>query len=421
MPQLCDEIQNFELNGNPRMVNLQESAELASFRLEIRSFVARHLPERVRDQARRGVPMSRSDQDLWELELVGRGWFVPHWPVQWGGLGMNPDFKMVLDEELARNDCPEANVFGTDMVGPMLMRFGDEAQKHYFLPRTAGLQIRWCQGYSEPNAGSDLAALQTRAVRASDHYVVNGSKIWTSGAHYADWMFALVRTGAESKPQEGISFLLIDMKSPGITVQPVIGIHGWHMFNQVFFDNVWVPVVNRVAEENAGWTVAKSVLESERLKLSRVPENHRRLARVKHMAAQVYERGEPVARREWFKLRLAALEVRLMALEASVAQFRRQAQGGARLGPETGRLKLRGSQLIQDFENLAVDVAGPDSLAYDRAAHFEGAPQAGGAGLLTPWFSATASARRFISRGFTIAGGSSEIQHNQLAKQVLGL
>ena len=403
----------------------EETAELAAFRHEVRRFVDAHLPGRVRDQARRGVLMNRADQDLWEMELVKRGWFVPHWPVQWGGLGMTPDVKMVLDEELARNDCPESNVFGTDMVGPMLMRFGDEAQKHYFLPRTASLQIRWCQGYSEPNAGSDLAALQTRAILRTDgkgdHYVVNGSKIWTSGGHYADWMFALVRTGVDSKPQEGISFLLIDMKSPGITVQPVIGIHGWHMFNQVFFDNVQVPVAHRVAEENAGWTVAKSVLESERLKLSRVPENHRRLARVKLMAAQVMERGEPVAQREWFRLRLATLEVRLMALEASVAQFRRQAQGGARLGPETGRLKLRGSQLIQAFENLAVDVAGPDSLAYDQAAHFEGTSHEGGAAPITPWFSATASARRFISRGFTIAGGSSEIQHNQLAKQVLGL
>jgi acyl-CoA dehydrogenase len=323
---------------------------------------------------------------------------------------------MTLDEELARNDCPEASPFGTDMVGPMLMQFGDDAQKEFFLPRIVSLEHHWCQGYSEPNAGSDLASLQTRAVRDGDDYVVNGSKIWTSGAHYADWMFALVRTGADGKPQEGISFLLINMRSPGITVKPIIGIHGWHLFNQVFLDDVRVPAANLVGQENMGWTIAKSVLEHERLKLSRVPECHRRLARLKALAAVTKERGRPVAERDWFKLKLAALEVRLMALEASVLRFRQQALAGGRLGAETGRLKLRGSLLVQAFDNLTVDVAGPASLPYDHAAHHalvDDAPR--------PWNVATASARRFMGRGFSIAGGSSEIQHNQLAKQVLGL
>lgn len=398
------------------MTTLDEAAGLAEFRQEVRRFIADHLPPVVREKIRRGVMIDRAEGDLWEQQLVNRGWFVPHWPERWGGQAMPPEWRMTLDEELARNDCPEGNAFGPEMVGPMLMHFGDDAQKEFFLPRIVNLEHHWCQGYSEPNAGSDLASLQTRAVRDGDDYIVNGSKIWTSGAHYADWMFALVRTGGDGKPQEGISFLLINMRSPGITVKPIIGIHGWHLFNQVFIDNVRVPVANLVGQENMGWTIAKSVLEHERLKLSRVPECHRRMTRVKALAATLTERGRPIAQHDWFKLKLATLEVRLMALEASVLRFRRQALQGGRLGAETGRLKLRGSQLVQAFENLTVDVAGPMSLPYDHAAHHElvdDAPR--------PWNVATTSARRFMSRGFTIAGGSSEIQHNQLAKQVLGL
>ena len=393
-----------------------EPNELTAFRQAVRQFIADKLPSVVKDKVRRGVLLTRQELQEWERELANRGWFVPHWPERWGGQAMPPAWRMTLDEELARHDCPEGNTFGPEMVGPMLMQFGDDAQKAFFLPRIVNLEHQWCQGYSEPNAGSDLASLQTRAVLDGDDYIVNGSKIWTSGGHDADWMFSLVRTNADGKNQEGISFLLIDMQSPGISVKPIIGIHGWHLFNQVFFDDVRVPVANRVGAENRGWTIAKSVLEHERLKLSRVPECHRRLARVKALAQRVQERGQPIAEREWFKLKLAGLEVRLMALEASVLRFRQQALSGGRLGAETGRLKLRGSQLVQAFENLTVDVAGPDSLPYDHSAHHtitDNAPR--------PWNVATTSARRFMSRGFTIAGGSSEIQHNQLAKQVLGL
>lgn len=398
------------------MTTDEEPAELAAFRRDVRSFIKAHLPAVVRDKVRRGVLLGREEIELWEQQLVNKGWFVPHWPARWGGQDMRPEWRMTLDEELASNDCPEPSPFGPDMIGPMLMHFGDDAQKEFFLPRIVSLEHHWCQGYSEPNAGSDLASLQTRAVRDGDDYVVNGSKIWTSGAHYADWMFALVRTGGNAKPQEGISFLLINMKSAGITVKPITGIHGWHLFNQVFLDDVRVPAVNRVGQENMGWTIAKSVLEHERLKLSRVPECHRRLSRLKALASEMTERGQPVARREWFQLKLAALEVRLMALEASVLRFRRQALAGGRLGPETGRLKLRGSELVQAFDNLTVDVAGPASLPYDHASHHELVEEAP-----RPWNVATTSARRFMGRGFTIAGGSSEIQHNQLAKQVLGL
>lgn len=394
----------------------EDTREGMALREEVREFARRDVPDAIRQRVRSGALLSGSLMHEYEGILAARGWYVPHWPRQWGGLEMSSDLRMVLDEELALNDCPESSPFGPDMIGPMLMRFGNDAQKAVFLPRIADLSHHWCQGYSEPNAGSDLASLQTRAVPDGDDYIVNGTKIWTSGAHHANWMFALVRTGGDARPQEGISFLLVDMRSAGISLRPIIGLHGWHLFNQVFLDNVRVPQSHRVGEENMGWTIAKSVLESERLKLSRVAECHRRLARAKFLAQQFHERGGPVANREWFRLRLSALEARLMALQASVAAFRRAASLGAALGPETGRLKLRGSQLVQDLENLCVDIAGPATLAYDPAAHAGEQDDP-----LTPWYCATASARRFMSRGFTIAGGSSEIQRNQLAKQVLGL
>nr|MBF0685655.1 acyl-CoA dehydrogenase family protein [Pseudomonas sp.] len=305
---------------------------------------------------------------------------------------------------------------------PVLIKYGTPAQQQYFLPRIVNLEHWWCQGYSEPNAGSDLASLTTRAERRMGRdgvpvYVVNGSKIWTSYAQHANWIFCLVRTDTEARAQQGISFLLIDMSTPGVTVRPLVGIHGWHLFNQVFFDDVEVPVENLVGEENAGWTIAKSLLEFERLNLARVAENRRRLAKVRAIGRQVMEAGQPLMQRPWFVQRLRELEVRFEALAATVLRFRMQAEAGRKLGAETGMLKLVGSVLIQDIENLAVDAIGPDSVAYDRAAHFDPAPSEPGRSEYAP----SISARRFVTRGYTIAGGSSEIQHEVLAKQVLGL
>ena len=398
------------------MTESHDAVDLKEFRREVRAFIRANLPDEIRDKVRRGCALKKDEYRTWERILAAQGWLVPHWPKEWGGLAWSSDQKMVLDEEKCINDCPELVNFPYEMVGPMLMRYGSEEQKHYYLPRIAHVEDWWCQGYSEPNAGSDLASLQTSAVLHGDHYIVNGSKIWTSHAQYANRMFALVRTSTEGKQQEGITFLFIDMTAPGVSLRPIIGIHGWHMFNQIFFDNVKVPVEDRIGNENQGWTIAKSVLESERLNLARVAENHRRLRRLQWIASQVREGGQPLLERDWFRNRLGELEVRLMALEASVARFRQQVKVGGRLGAEVGRLKLRGSQLIQDFENLTVDAVGPQSLAFDPEAHHGPAEDE-----LTPWYAATASSRRFVSRGYTIAGGSSEVQHISLAKQVLGL
>ena len=393
-----------------------DTPEIAAFRAAVRAFVRAELPSDLRAAVRAGQSVTRELTERWHILLAQRGWLVPHWPVEAGGRGWDAARCIAFDEEMCTNDAPELNSITFNMIGPVLIRFGTPAQKQRFLPLIAAGTQWWCQGYSEPNAGSDLAALGTRAVRHGDHYLVNGSKIWTSGAQYADWIFCLTRTDTEARAQEGISFLLIDMKSPGITVRPIRGIHGWEVFNEVFFDDVEVPVQQLIGEENQGWTVAKSLLEFERLKLARVGENKRRMARAREIGWRETERGEPLMLRPWFRKRFAELQMRLMALEANSARFVERSQLGLPVGAEVSMLKLRGSQLIQLWEALTVDALGPAALPYDPAALVGGV-----AALPVPELAPTASSRRFLSRGFTIAGGSSEIQRNILAKQVLGL
>ncbi|MBL8334780.1 MAG: acyl-CoA dehydrogenase family protein [Rubrivivax sp.] len=397
-----------------------------AFRAEVHAFCREHLPDAVREKTRLGLALTRDESHAWESALRDRGWLVPHWPERWGGTGWGPAQLAVFRDELALAHAPEANGLTLDMIGPILIRFASPEQQQRFLPRILSLEHRWCQGYSEPDAGSDLASLRTRATRGTDRegrpcYVVEGSKIWTSQAHQSDWIFCLVRTDPEARKQQGISFLLIDLKSPGIRIQPIIGIHGFHLFNQVFFDGVQVPLDQRVGEENQGWAIAKSLLEFERLGLARVAENRRRLAKARALADTVLDGGQPLIRRDTVRQRLVALEVRLEALAATVDRVRRRTEAGQGAGPETGMLKLVGSQLIQDIEDFCVDIAGPDSLADERAAHAELQAHAEAVARGRHPLAITASARRFVSRGFTIAGGSSEIQHELLAKQVLGL
>jgi alkylation response protein AidB-like acyl-CoA dehydrogenase len=388
---------------------------LDSFRLEVRQFVQTRLPADVRAAVRAGQSLSRERTEAWHTILAEAGWLVPHWPERWGGRGWSVAQHMVFAEEMAIHHAPELNSISFDMIAPVLMRWGNAAQQAAFIPAIASGRQWWCQGYSEPNAGSDLASLVTRARRDGDHYIVNGSKIWTSGAQYADWIFCLVRTDTEARAQQGISFLLIDMKTPGITVRPIVGIHGWAVFNQVFLDEVRVPVENLIGEENQGWTVAKSLLEFERLKLARIGENKRRRARLLDIARHADADGRRVADLPWFRQRFAELDVRLRALEANAARFVARQGRGEPIGQEVSMLKLRGSRLIQLWEDLTVDALGLDALPLDaEALHATLAGEA-------PPVAATASSRRFLSRGYTIAGGSSEIQHNILAKQVLEL
>lgn len=386
-----------------------EPSEHAAFRERIRGVLRNKLPDDVREATRNGQQLGRDRLVAWHEILAAEGLLVPHWPSAWGGQDWDVTQQMVYDEEIALADAPELNSVTFDMIGPVLVRYGTPAQRERFLPAIASGRQWWCQGYSEPNAGSDLASLGTHAERRGDHYIVNGAKTWTSYAQYADWMFCLVRSDRDAKPQQGISFLLIDMRSPGITVRPIVGIHGWVVFNEVFLDNVEVPVAQRIGEEHQGWTIAKSLLEFERLKLARIGENKRRMARAREAAET---RG--VVDAPWFRERFAELAMRLMALEANAARFIARQQAGEPIGAEVSMLKMRGSRLIQLWEELTVDALGPEAMPLDAQwlyAQADAAPRDALAG--------TASSRRFLARGYTIAGGSSEIQHNILAKQVL--
>lgn len=396
-----------------------DTTELTAFRQHIRESLRSSLPADVRQATRNGQQLPRERLIAWHEILAANGLLVPHWPREWGGLGWSVPQQMIYEEEIALNDAPELNSITFDMIGPVLMRYGSPAQRERFLPAIASGRQWWCQGYSEPNAGSDLASLTTSAQRKGDSYIVNGAKIWTSYAQHADWMFCLVRTDRSTKPQEGISFLLVDMTSPGITVRPIVGIHGWVVFNEVFLDNVEVPVDQIVGQENKGWTIAKSLLEFERLKLARIGENKRRRARAHEAAMTRRQDGMRVADQSWFRERFAELETRLMALEANAARFIRRQQAGEPIGAEVSMLKMRGSRLIQLWEELTVDALGPDAMPLDDSWLY--AFDTNAADQAHDPLAGTASSRRFLARGFTIAGGSSEIQHNILAKQVLGL
>lgn len=388
---------------------MNDTDNLDLFRHQVRSFVSTHLPPDIRDAVKCGRPLSHDRTLAWYEILAAHGLLVPHWPLASGGRGWSVPQQLAFDEVMCLHDAPEVNHVTFDMIGPVLIRFGTEAQQGRFLPAIASGRQWWCQGYSEPNAGSDLASIATRAVRRGDDYVVSGSKIWTTYAQYADWMFCLVRSAPESRPQEGISFLLVDMKSPGITVRPIVGIHGWVVFNEVFLDEVLVPAENLIGAPHRGWGVAKSLLEFERLKLARIGENKRRMARARQAGLVRNEHGLCMVDQPWFRQRFAELECRLLALEANAARFIARSQAGHPIGAEVSMLKMSGSRLIQDWETLTVDTLGIEALAVDSLA----ATADGIAG--------TASSRRFLSRGYTIAGGSSEIQRNILAKQVLGL
>src|SRR5471032_946503 len=267
-------------------MDLRFTDDELAFREEVRAFVKSNLPASIRQKIFEGRHPSKDDIVNWTRLLHKKGWAVPHWPVEWGGTGWSPVQLLIFNDELQQASEPEPLAFGTSMVGPVIASFGSEAQKRRFLPRIANLDDWWCQGFSEPGAGSDLASLKTAARRDGDHYVVNGQKTWTTMAQYADWIFCLVRTDPAAKAQEGISFLLIDMKTPGITVRPIVTIDGGREVNEVFFDNVEVPAENLVGQENKGWDYAKFLLGNERVGIARIGLSKQRVKRIKELAAQ---------------------------------------------------------------------------------------------------------------------------------------
>jgi acyl-CoA dehydrogenase len=394
------------------MTATAEDRAAEAFRAEVRTFLTGALPEATRRKVRDGRHPEKEELGHWQKTLAARGWLVPHWPKEHGGPGWSLMQRWIFDEEYHGAYCPPVHIFNFKMLGPILIRFGTDAQKRQYLPRILSSEDWWCQGYSEPDSGSDLASLRARAVRRGDRYVVTGSKIWTSFAHWANRIFCLVRTYPEAKPQEGISFLLIDMKSPGITVRPIISIDGRHHFNQVFFEEVEVPVENRVGEENQGWTIAKSLLEFERLNASRHGESLGRLRRLKEIAADQRCAGGRLIDQDWFRRKIAEAEVRLMAVQMTALRLLARAEAGERLGAECSMLKLRGSQTLQHIQDLMLQAVGPQGLRFEPE-ELEGS--------IEPLYASAMAPQRLFGRGYTIAAGSSEVQRGILAKRVLGL
>jgi pimeloyl-CoA dehydrogenase large subunit len=398
-------------------MDLRFTPEEIAFRDEVRAFMRTALPETIRHKMLQGRHVDKQDIVTWQRILNAKGWAVPHWPVAWGGTGWSPVKQYIFSEELQQAPAPDPLQFGVNMVGPVIIAFGSEAQKHRYLPRIANLDDWWCQGFSEPGAGSDLASLKTAARREGDTYIVNGQKTWTTAAQYADWIFCLVRTDPAAKKQQGISFLLIDMKTPGVTVRPIQTIDGGHEVNEVFFDEVRVPAENRVGEENRGWDYAKFLLGNERVGIARVGTSKARIRRLKEIAALERVGDKPLMEDERFRMKIAAVEVELKALE--MTQLRVVAAERDRKGPDPASsiLKIKGTEIQQAISELLLDAVGPFALpqeTHDESERWnEPAIGPGWAGPLAPHY--------FNWRKASIYGGSNEIQKNIIAKAILGL
>ncbi|WP_299565400.1 acyl-CoA dehydrogenase family protein [uncultured Sulfitobacter sp.] len=383
-----------------------------AFRQEVREFTQAKLPAEIRDKVIAGRPLERSDHMQWQDILAEKGWIAGFWPSKFGGHDWTPAQSYIFQEETTYAGAPWLLPFGVNYVGPVIYTYGSEAQKARHLPGIVSNEVFWCQGYSEPNAGSDLAQLSTRADRDGDAYVVNGSKIWTSMAHWADWIFALVRTDSQVKPQRGISFLLIDLRTPGITVRPIRSIEGAHHLNQVFFDNVRVPVENLVGEENAGWGYAKFLLGHERVLSAEIGKGKRMLDRLRSVASAQGRSDDP-----GYLERLNQLETDLLALEWTTLRMLDAVMDGSAPGFEASVLKLRGSTIVQRIAEYTVDTLGPAALSFDPAGleqqvNDPNAELYRNMGIVSEFL---------FQRAPTIWGGSNEIQRNIIAKHALGL
>ncbi|MDP6706970.1 MAG: acyl-CoA dehydrogenase family protein [Alphaproteobacteria bacterium] len=398
-------------------MDLQFSPEELTFRDEVRDFLQQNLPDEIRRASQRAPSyVSKEHMVTWQKILHAKGWMAPAWPEEYGGPGWDLVRRHLYDEEYQAADCPRVSPFGIGLVGPVIYTFGSEAQKQRYLPKILSSEEFWCQGYSEPGAGSDLASLRTHAVRDGEDYVVNGQKIWTSHAHHADMMFCLVKTDLEVKPQLGISFLLIDMTSPGITVQPIVALDGNHYLNQVFLDDVRVPAANRIGEEGKGWTYAKYLLGNERTGIAGVSKSKRKLERLREIAATERGDGGALSDGASFKARLADVETRLRALEiTNLRLLARDRAGGA--GAEASMLKIRGTEIEQDLNELLIEALGYYAAPYEpRAVRDDwNEPPVG------PEYVEGLMNERLLRRAASIYGGSNEIQRNIISKMVLEL
>lgn len=401
----------------PVSMDLRFTPEEEAFRAEVRAFLRDHLPAELAAKVRQGLRLTRDDMARWHAILHARGWLAGHWPREWGGPGWGPVQRFIFEHECALAGAPRIVPFGVHMLGPVLIRYGTEEQKRHWLPRILDGSDWWCQGYSEPGAGSDLASLRTTAVRDGDHYVVNGQKTWTTLGHYANRMFCLVRTDRDAKPQEGISFLLIDLDSPGVEVRPILTLDGEHEVNEVFLTDVRVPADRLVGAENQGWTIAKYLLTYERTNLAGIGFSVAGLERLKVIARAVHKGGRPLIEEPLFAARLARVEIELDNLKTTNLRVLAAVAGGGAPGPQSSLLKILGTQVRQEILSLTRRAMGPYALPWiEEALTLEGADQA-----LGPPGAATAALQYFNHRKLSIFGGSNEIQKNIIAKAVLGL
>jgi alkylation response protein AidB-like acyl-CoA dehydrogenase len=398
-------------------MHLQDTSENLAFRVEVRDFVESHLPADIRDAVLQFRRVEREDYVAWQRILHDRGWGAPGWPKEHGGTGWNARQRSIFEEECFVAGAPRQMPFGLSMVGPVIMAFGTPEQKARHLPKILSMDEWWCQGYSEPGAGSDLASLTTRAQRKGDYYIVDGQKTWTSFAHWATWFFCLVRTSTEGKPQQGISFLLIDMKTPGLQVRPIRTLDQGHDVNDVFLDNVQVPVENRVGEENQGWTIAKYLLGHERANIAGIGMCKRLLRRLKEYARTEIKRGRPLIEDPLFRDRIARSEIEILSHEWSLMRMISLQGAGKAVDVEASILKIRGSEIQQQLGELLMECAGPYALPYLPEALERGysGPTAGRAEL-------NGLAAQYLDlRKVSIYGGTTEVQKNIIAKSILGI
>jgi len=394
-------------------MDLTYSGDDLAFRDQVRAFLAAELPADLRQKVTNQLRLQKDDYVRWHHILARQGWAAPGWPREYGGPGWTPVQRHIFEEECARAGTPPVLPFGVNMVAPVIMAFGSQAQKDHYLPRILSCEDWWCQGYSEPGSGSDLATVRTKAVRDGDHYIVNGHKTWTTLAQHADWIFCLVRTDPTAKPQSGISFLLIDMKSPGVTVRPIITIDGSHEVNDVFLEDVRVPLENLIGEENKGWTYAKFLLGNERTSMAGIGRSTRYIDRLKKIVKAEIPADDP-AHLEFVK-EIVRVELDVLALEATELRVVAQMARGIDPGPAASLFKIRGTEIFQNITELTHRAIGNYGLAIREH------PVSANRFMPGPDYGHTASEKYLNSRKLSIYGGSNEIQRNIIAKAVLGL
>jgi len=401
-------------------MDLNYTPEQQAFRAEVKQFLSEKLPPVLREKVRLGLRLNKQDSETWHSILNEQGWLAANWPAEYGGAAWSAVQRQIFEEEACLAHAPRLVPFGLTMLAPVLFAFGSDEQRQRFLPRIMSGEDWWCQGYSEPGAGSDLAALRTRAVREGDHYVVNGQKAWTTLGQHANWIFCLVRTNTEVRKQSGISFLLIDMNTPGVTVRPIVLIDGEAEVNEVFFDGVRVPVENLVGEEDRGWTYAKYLLTHERTNIAGVGFSNVGLETLKKVAAATMSSGKPLDQNPLFAARVAQVEIDLMAMTTTNLRLISAAAEGQAPGPESSMLKVKGTLIRQEITSLLRRAMGPDAMPF-LSDYLDGNDAVEAVETVGSEHAPAAAPNYFNMRKLSIFGGSNEIQRNIIAKSILGL